>query len=98
VFKAVFDAPSNSQTSLQLLQIAIRYVTAAPIGHSIKLNTVGELHLFGAEDALELPLPLLIPPMLAVVVLISVALVGFPSKVLEFYHILVRVAHPVTCV
>lgn len=71
---------------------------ATPIGHSIELDAMGELHLFGAEDALELPLPLLIPPMLAIAVLISAALVGFPSKGLEFYHILVRVANPVTCV
>lgn len=68
----------------------------APIRHSIKLNTVRKLHLFVAADALEFPLPLLIPPLLASAVLISAALVGFSSKVLEFYHILG--ANPGACV
>lgn len=66
----------------------------APVRHSIKLYTMRELHLFFVEDTLELPLPLQIPPMLAVVRLLAiiqkvvVAYVGSCSEVLEFYHIL----------
>ena len=37
-----------------LLEIAVGDVVVAPVGHSIKLQTVRELHLFGLAKLLEL--------------------------------------------
>ena len=59
-----------------------------PIRHSIELYAMRELHLFVPEDTLELALPLLISPVLAVVLQLAVWLLEFSCKVLEFYHIL----------
>ena len=61
---------------------------AAPLGHSIKLYAVRELHLLLTEDTSELALPLPVSPMLAIVLRVA-ALVGFSTKILEFYHVLV---------
>ena len=69
----------------------------APLRHSIELYTMRKLHLFVAKDTLELPLPLQLPPMLAVVRTFLVASVGSRSEVLEFYHILGTHDNPAKC-
>ncbi len=47
---------------LQLFQIAVRDVVAAPIRHGIKLNAMRELHLVFLKEALKLTLRLGSPP------------------------------------
>jgi len=47
---------------LQLLQITIGNIVAAPVRHRIELNAVRKLHLVFLEKPLELSLRLFVPP------------------------------------
>jgi hypothetical protein len=51
---------STSLPDILLLEVAVGNIVVAPIGHRVKLQAVGELHLVGFAKLLELLAPLAI--------------------------------------
>lgn len=58
------SAQSNYAANVLLLEVAVCNVVVAPVGHRIKLQAVGKLHLVGLAKLLELLPSLLFSPVL----------------------------------